>query len=158
VVTDIGLVAVDVPRERNGTFEPKMVRKGQRRLTGADDLIVSLVAKGLTTGEVQAHLAGAEIRLRVLAIRFWIEKTVEMRGDPDPQLSMLSSLSTEDLIPADHPIRRIRVVVDAVLTDLDATFDGMYAAGGRLSVLPETLLKATVSMALYSIRSERGVL
>jgi putative transposase len=64
VVTDIGPVEVDVPRDRNGTFEPKMVRKRQRRLVGVDDLVVSLVAKGLTTGEVQAHLAevyGAEV-------------------------------------------------------------------------------------------------
>ena len=42
-----------------------------------------------------------------------------MRGTPERQLSMLSSLSTEDLIPAEHPIRRIRVVVDTVLADLD---------------------------------------
>jgi transposase-like protein len=64
VVTDIGPVDVEVPRDRNGTFEPKIVRKRQRRLTGVDDLVVSLVAKGLTTGEVQAHLAevyGAEV-------------------------------------------------------------------------------------------------
>jgi putative transposase len=64
VVTDIGPIAVAVPRDRNGTFEPKIVRKRQRRLTGVDDLVVSLVAKGLTTGEVQAHLAevyGAEV-------------------------------------------------------------------------------------------------
>jgi transposase len=79
-----------------------------------------------------------------------------MRGNPDPQLSMLTSLSTEDLIPADHPIRRIRVVVDAVLEDLDGTFDAMYAAGGRRSVPPEVLLKSTVLMAMYSIRSERA--
>jgi transposase len=79
-----------------------------------------------------------------------------MRGTPDPQLAMLSSLSTEELIPADHPIRRIRVVVDAVLGELDDVFDGMYAAGGRASVPPETLLKATVLMAMYSIRSERA--
>ena len=85
-----------------------------------------------------------------------IEKTVAMRGTPDPQLAMLSSLSTEDLIPPDHPIRRIRVVVDAVLAELDPVFDAMYAAGGRRSVPPETLLKATVLMALYSIRSERA--
>src|SRR5436190_24051410 len=79
-----------------------------------------------------------------------------MRGSPDPQLAMLTSLSTEDLIPADHPIRRIRVVVDAVLAELDDTFDAMYSAGGRRSVPPEVLLKATVLMAMYSIRSERA--
>jgi transposase len=79
-----------------------------------------------------------------------------MRGAPDPQLAMLTSLSTEDLIPADHPIRKIRVVVDAVLAELDEVFDGMYAPGGRASVPPETLLKATVLMAMYSIRSERA--
>jgi transposase len=92
----------------------------------------------------------------VLAFWAWIEKTVGMRGAPDPQLAMLTTLSTEDLIPADHPIRRIRVVVDAVLGDLDDVFDGMYAAGGRASVPPETLLKSTVLMAMYSIRSERA--
>src|SRR3954464_12943618 len=79
-----------------------------------------------------------------------------MRGSPDRQLAMLTTLSAEDLIPADHPIRRIRRVVDAVLADLDEAFDAMYSAGGRRSVPPETLLKATVLMALYSIRSERA--
>ena len=70
-----------------------------------------------------------------------VGKTVGMRGAPDPQLAMLSSLSTEDLIPSDHPIRRIRVVVDTVLADLDATFEAMYSSSGRSSVPPETLLK-----------------
>jgi transposase len=79
-----------------------------------------------------------------------------MRGATDPQLAMLSSLSTEELIPVDHPIRRVRAVVDVVLGELDDVFDGMSAAGGRASVPPETLLKATVLMALYSIRSERA--
>ena len=64
VLTEIGPVEIDVPRDRNGTFEPKLVRKRQRRLTGVDDLVISLVAKGLTTGEVSAHLAeiyGADV-------------------------------------------------------------------------------------------------
>jgi transposase len=69
---------------------------------------------------------------------------------------MLTTLSTEDLIPPDHPIRRIRVVVDVVLAELDDTFEAMYASSGRASVPPETLLKATVLMAMYSIRSERA--
>ena len=75
-----------------------------------------------------------------------------MRGAPDPQLAMLTSLSTEDLIPADHPIR---VVVDAVLAELGDVFDVVYAARGPASVPPETLLKATVFMAMHSIHSER---
>ena len=78
-----------------------------------------------------------------------------MRGTPDLQLSMLTSLSPESLIPAEHPIRRIKPVVEAVLRELGPEFDAMYAATGRHSVPPENLLKASVLMALYSIRSER---
>jgi len=64
VLTDVGPVEIDVPRDRDASFEPKIVAKRQRRLTGVDDMVISLVAKGLTTGEVQAHLAeiyGAEV-------------------------------------------------------------------------------------------------
>jgi Transposase and inactivated derivatives len=71
-------------------------------------------------------------------------------------MAMLTTLSPEDLIPADHPIRRIRKVVDAVLAELDGEFSAMYATVGRPSVPPEQLLKATVLMAMYSIRSERA--
>ncbi len=56
VITEVGPVEVDVPRDRDGTFEPKTVKKRQRRLHGVDSMIISLTAKGLTTGEVQAHL------------------------------------------------------------------------------------------------------
>src|ERR1700760_967720 len=79
-----------------------------------------------------------------------------MRGEPERQLAMLTTLSPEDLIPAEHPIRRIRRVVEAVLADLDGEFYAMYSRAGRPSVPPEQLLKATVLMALYSIRSERA--
>lgn len=79
-----------------------------------------------------------------------------MRGTPERQIAMLTTLSPEDLVPADHPIRRIRAVVDAVLAGLDDEFASMYARTGRPSVPPEQLLKATVLMALYSIRSERA--
>ena len=79
-----------------------------------------------------------------------------MRGTPERQMAMLTTLNPGDLIPADHPIRRIRVVVDAVLGELDEEFDSMYALKGRPSVPPEQLLKATVLMAMYSIRSERA--
>jgi len=79
-----------------------------------------------------------------------------MRGKPKQQLAMLTSLSTEDLIPGDHPIRRIRKVVDEVLAELDGELAAMYSRIGRPSVPPEQLLKATVLMALYSVRSERA--
>jgi transposase len=92
----------------------------------------------------------------VLAFVVGIGENLWMRGTPDPQLAMLTSLSTEDLIPKDHPIRRIRVVVDTVLAELDDTFESMYASSGRSSVPPESLLKASVLMAMYSIRSERA--
>jgi putative transposase len=58
VLTDVGPVQIDMPRDRDSSFAPVIVAKRQRRLTGVDDMVISLVAKGLTTGEVQAHLAG----------------------------------------------------------------------------------------------------
>jgi len=57
VLTDIGPASIEVPRDRDGTFEPKTVRKRQRRLEGVDAMVISLAAKGLTTGEISAHLA-----------------------------------------------------------------------------------------------------
>jgi putative transposase len=56
VLTDIGPVQVDVPRDRDASFEPQIVRKRQRRLSGVEDLVLSLSAKGLTHGEISAHL------------------------------------------------------------------------------------------------------
>jgi len=55
VLTEIGPVELDVPRDRDGTFDPQIVRKRQRRLDGVDQLVMSLTARGLTTGEVCAH-------------------------------------------------------------------------------------------------------
>ena len=53
----VGEVAIDVPRDREGTFEPQIVKKRQRRLTDVDEIVLSLYAKGLTTGEISAHFA-----------------------------------------------------------------------------------------------------
>ncbi|WP_435827278.1 IS256 family transposase [Actinoplanes philippinensis] len=58
VVSDaVGEVRIDVPRDRAGTFDPKIVRKRQRRLSNVDEIVLSLYAKGLTTGEISAHFA-----------------------------------------------------------------------------------------------------
>jgi len=64
VITGTGPVEISVPRDRDASFEPKMIAKRQRRLTGVDDMVISLSAKGLTHGEISAHLAevyGAEV-------------------------------------------------------------------------------------------------
>ncbi len=52
-----GPVPIEVPRDRDGSFEPQIVKKRQRRLTGVDEIVLSLYAKGLTTGEISAHFA-----------------------------------------------------------------------------------------------------
>jgi len=55
VFTEIGPVEIEVPRDTNSTFDPVIVKKRQRRLTGVDEIVLSLTAKGLTTGEIAAH-------------------------------------------------------------------------------------------------------
>jgi transposase-like protein len=57
VLTEVGPVEIGVPRDRDGSFQPQIVRKRQRRLSGVEDMVISLSAKGLTTGEIAAHLA-----------------------------------------------------------------------------------------------------
>ena len=78
-----------------------------------------------------------------------------MRGRNERQAEMLLGVTAEDLVPATHPIRRIRTLVDDILKELSPLFSEMYSERGRPSVPPEQLLKATLLMALYSIRSER---
>lgn len=70
VLTEAGPVEVEVPRDRDGSFTPKIVAKRQRRLSGVDEMVLSLSAKGLTTGEVQAHLAevyGAQVSRQTIS-------------------------------------------------------------------------------------------
>src|SRR5262245_62778014 len=68
---------------------------------------------------------------------------------------MLCLLSPERVVPAAHPARRIKQLAHEVLTGLSAEFDRRYSEVGRPSIPPERLLKATVLMALYTVRSER---
>ena len=78
-----------------------------------------------------------------------------MRGQDTQQSTMFSYLSPEQRVPADHPLRRIRPMVDLALKALSPTFDEMYSAFGRPSIAPEKLLKALLLQVLYTIRSER---
>ncbi len=70
VLTDVGPVQIDVPRDRDASFEPRIVAKRQKRLGGVDEMVISLAAKGLTTGEISAHLAevyGAEVSRQTIS-------------------------------------------------------------------------------------------
>jgi putative transposase len=70
LVTEAGPVEIEVPRDRESSFEPVIVGKRQRRLSGIDDLVISLSAKGLTHGEISAHLAeiyGAEVSKQTIS-------------------------------------------------------------------------------------------
>jgi transposase len=78
-----------------------------------------------------------------------------MRGSTERQMGMLLGVTADELVPADHPIRRIRRLVDHALAELSPTFAQMYKDGGRPSIPPEHLLKGSLLIALYSIRSER---
>jgi transposase-like protein len=70
VLTDIGEVEIAVPRDRDATFEPRIVAKRQKRLSGVEEMVISLSAKGLTTGEISAHLAevyGAQVSRQTIS-------------------------------------------------------------------------------------------
>ena len=79
-----------------------------------------------------------------------------MRGRRNLQVTMLACIDVEERVPADHPLRTIRRLADEALTGLSAVFDTMYAEAGRPSIPPERLLKASLLIALYSVRSERA--
>ena len=78
-----------------------------------------------------------------------------MRGKADTQVTMLSLVTADQLVPEGHPIRQIKPIVDNALRELSPTFTRMYAETGRPSIPPEHLLKACLLIALYSVRSER---
>src|SRR5580692_6166528 len=78
-----------------------------------------------------------------------------MRGQDTQQSAMFSYLAPEERVPADHPLRKIRPMVDAALKALSPSFDKMYSTFGRPSIAPEKLLKGLLLQVLYTVRSER---
>ena len=81
-----------------------------------------------------------------------------MRGDDQKQTAMYSYVTLAQRIPADHPARQIRVLVDRALERMDAQLEQLYSSTGRPSIAPERLLRATLLMVLFSIRSERQLM
>ena len=78
-----------------------------------------------------------------------------MRGDERFQDGMFSYVSLEQRVPADHPLREVRKVADAVLRSLTSEFDALYAEAGRPSIAPEYILRALLLQVFFSVRSER---
>jgi transposase len=78
-----------------------------------------------------------------------------MRGRETKQATMLTLVSPEKRVPERHPLRAIKPFVEAVLKEMSPTFNRMYSSIGRSSIPPERLLKATLLMAFYTVRSER---
>lgn len=78
-----------------------------------------------------------------------------VRGKPKAQLSMIHAVRLEDRVPKDHPLRAIKALADEILASLSSEFSALYSDVGRASLPPETLMKATLLMALYSIPSDR---
>ena len=78
-----------------------------------------------------------------------------MRGADKRQRAMLVVINPEQRIPQGHPLRRVKALADAALKELSPVFDAMYSAVGRPSIPPERLLKASLLMALHTVRSER---
>ncbi len=81
-----------------------------------------------------------------------------MRGEEQHSVVLFSYVRLEDRIPADHPLRAIRQVVDVSLAGLSRAFNKLYARDGRPSIPPERLLRALLLQAFYTVRSERQLM
>ena len=78
-----------------------------------------------------------------------------MRGSDQASGSLFSYVDLEERVPAKHPLRVIKAIVDDALASLDADFERLYEGTGRSSIAPERLLRASLLQAFYSVRSER---
>jgi len=81
-----------------------------------------------------------------------------MRGNEEKQIDAFSYVRMEDRIPARHPIRPMRIMVNEILGSIDDELGAIYSDSGRPSIAPEYLLRASVLQILYSVRSERQLM
>src|SRR5438094_5856153 len=114
VLTDIGAVDLAVPRDRAGTFEPQIVRKGQTRLDGFNERIIALYARGMTTRDIRAHLRemyGVEVSPDLIS-RFTdavVEELAEWQSRPLDRawfLGVVANLGCSWLVPSSHELGR----------------------------------------------------
>ena len=89
---------------------------------------------------------------------FQVTKGVMMRGTDEASGSLFSYVDLDERVPAGHPLRKIRQIVNDALASLDAEFDALYTKEGRPSIAPERLVRASLLQMLFSIRSERQLM
>ena len=136
VTTEVGPVEIQVPRDRDASFEPKIVRKRQRRLTGVDEMVLSLSAKGLTHGEISAHLAevyGASVSKQTISTITdkVIDGMVEWQNRPlDPVYPVVFLDAVQVKIRDGQVANRPIYVALAVTVDGTRDILGLWAGDG----------------------------
>jgi putative transposase len=114
VLTDIGAVDLAVPRDRAGTFEPQIVRKGQTRLDGFNERIIALYARGMTTRDIRAHLRemyGVEVSPDLISrvTDAVVDELTEWQARPLDRgrfLGAVANLGCSWLVPSSHELGR----------------------------------------------------
>ena len=169
VLTEVGEVELEVPRDRDGSFEPQIVKKRQRRLAGVDELVISLTAKGLTTGEISAHLAdvyGAEVSRDTIS-RITDAVVEELAGWQSRPLDQVYPVVFIDAIHV--KIRDGKVSNRPVYTVVGVTVDGerdilgLWVGDGSEGakywhqVLTEILNRGTVDVCIVVCDGLRGL-
>ncbi|WP_364419097.1 IS256 family transposase [Actinomadura coerulea] len=136
VTTEVGPIEIEVPRDRDATFEPKIVRKRQRRLTGVDEMVLSLSAKGLTHGEISAHLAevyGASVSKQTISTITdkVLDSMAEWQNRPlDPVYPVIFLDAIHVKIRDGHVANRPIYVALAVTADGTRDILGLWAGDG----------------------------
>ena len=160
VLTEIGPVEIDVPRDRDASFAPQIVRKRQRRLDGIDEIVLSLTARGLTTGEVAAHFAevyGATVSKDTISriTDKVIEEMTEWQNRPlDPIYPVIFVDAIHVKVRDGHVTNRPFYVVIGVTVDGRRDILGIWAGDGGegakfwLAVLTEIKNRGTADVCI----------
>ena len=169
VLTEVGEVEIEVPRDRDGSFEPKIVRKRQRRLSGVDELVISLAAKGLTTGEIAAHLAdvyGAEVSKDTISriTERVVEELTAWQSRPlDPVYPVVFVDAIHVKIREGKVVNRPIYTVVGVSVDGERDVLGLWVGDGSEGakywhqVLSEILNRGTVDVCIVVCDGLRGL-
>ena len=169
VLTEIGPVTIEVPRDREGSFEPVIVGKRQRRLNGIDQIVLSLTARGLTTGEICAHFAevyGASVSKDTISriTDKVIEEMTEWRNRPlDRVYPVLFIDALVVKVRDGQVVNRPIYVVIGVTVDGERDILGLWAGDGSegakfwLAVLTEIKNRGVADVCIVVCDGLKGL-